>query len=286
MLKKVLMALAAALVFAAAPAFADEPTLHQVYQAAEAGKLDQAQSMMREVLQAHPNSGKAHFVEAELLAKAGQLQKAEAELATAERLSPGLPFASSEAVQNLRRRLGEGASRSSAQFSDPRAAVAAPVGAGSGSGFPWGWLALGGGLIAFIAWASRMMNRRAATPVPSSASPYGNGGTMTPNYNAPMPPYGGGAMNAPGQGLGSSMLGGLATGAAVGAGIAAGEALFHRMADGRSDGTPLSSNTDHRASFIPGPDSANAGYDDDLGGNDFGISDASSWDDGSGSDWS
>ncbi len=31
--------------------------------------MDDAQRMMREVLQAHPDSGKAHFVDAELLAK-------------------------------------------------------------------------------------------------------------------------------------------------------------------------------------------------------------------------
>ena len=68
-------------------ALADEPSLHQIYQAAEAGKLTEAQTMMQEVLRAHPNSGKAHFVEAELLVKQGQLRKAEAELATAERLA-------------------------------------------------------------------------------------------------------------------------------------------------------------------------------------------------------
>ena len=87
-------------------ALADEPSLHQVYQAAEAGKLTEAQTMMHEVLQAHPKSGKAHFVEAELLAKQGQFQQAETELATAERLAPGLPFAKPQSVQHLRALLG------------------------------------------------------------------------------------------------------------------------------------------------------------------------------------
>jgi hypothetical protein len=86
--------------------FADEPSLHQIYQAAEAGKLNEAQTMMQEVLKAHPKSGKAHFVEAELLAKQGQHQNAKAELATAELLAPGLPFAKPEAVKNLKVILG------------------------------------------------------------------------------------------------------------------------------------------------------------------------------------
>lgn len=58
--------------------------------------MGEAQRMMREVLQNHPNSGKAHYVEAELLAKEGSLAQAANELATAEKLSPGLPFATAE----------------------------------------------------------------------------------------------------------------------------------------------------------------------------------------------
>ena len=61
-----------------APALADDaPTLHQVYQAAEAGRLDEAQAMMGKVIQAHPDSAKAHFVDAEILAKQGRLGNAE-----------------------------------------------------------------------------------------------------------------------------------------------------------------------------------------------------------------
>ncbi len=88
-----------ALLFLAAPAFAEEePTMHQVYLAAEAGKFNEAQSMMDKVLHDHPNSAKAHFVEAELLAKQGLFSNAGVELSTAERLQPGLPFAKPEAV--------------------------------------------------------------------------------------------------------------------------------------------------------------------------------------------
>ena len=87
MLKRSLITLA--LLFLAVPAFAeDEPTMHQVYLAAEAGKFNEAQSMMDKVLRDHPNSAKAHFVEAELLAKQGLFSKADVELNNAERLNP------------------------------------------------------------------------------------------------------------------------------------------------------------------------------------------------------
>ena len=89
---------------------------------------------------------------------------------------------------------------------------------------------------------------------------------------------------APGGGIGSGILGGLATGAAVGAGVVAGEALMHRVLDGHhSDGpiAPAEAGTWENAQ--PQPDQY------DMGGNDFGLSDTSSWDDGSvggGGDWS
>jgi len=89
-----------------APAFAEEDaTMHQVYLAAEAGKFDEAQSMMDKVLSDHPNSAKAHFVEAELLAKQGLFSNAGVELNTAESLQPGLPFAKPQVLQNLRSRI-------------------------------------------------------------------------------------------------------------------------------------------------------------------------------------
>ena len=43
-----------------------EPTMSQIYSTAQAGKLDQAQVMLQQVLVAHPKSAKAHFVQAEL----------------------------------------------------------------------------------------------------------------------------------------------------------------------------------------------------------------------------
>lgn len=278
----------AATTFMSGAALAAEPSLHQVYQAAEAGKLDEAQSMMREVLQAHPNSGKAHYVEAELLAKQGQLHKAESELQTAEKLAPGLPFAKPQAVQELKNILGGGHKTTGGGASTAPFQPAAP--AIAQSSVPWGLLLTGIGLIAFIAFVARFMARRNAQPAMGSTS-YGGGGLQP--YGAGGAPYGGGGYAggygntpAPGQpGLGSQVMGGLATGAAVGAGMVAGQALMHHFLD--KDGKPVPRDT------AVSPDNSNLGNLDlgtpevdrnDMGGTDFGISDNSSWDDSSGGD--
>src|ERR1700736_5079560 len=56
------------------PSFAQaaDPTMNQIYDAAAAGHLDQAQQMITQVLADHPNSAKAHYVQAELYAKEGK----------------------------------------------------------------------------------------------------------------------------------------------------------------------------------------------------------------------
>jgi uncharacterized protein len=83
-----------------------EPTVAQIYQASRVGHLDQAQQMMDRVLRAHPNSWKAHYVQAELYAKEGHPDLARSELARAEQLKPGLPDVTPRSVQRLRAKLG------------------------------------------------------------------------------------------------------------------------------------------------------------------------------------
>src|SRR3977135_3465538 len=95
-MRKPLLA-AAALVLGAtfalgSPSFAQaaDPTMKQVYEAAAAGHLDQAQQMITQVLAHYPNSAKAHYVQAELYAKEGKTSLARAELGSADRINPGL----------------------------------------------------------------------------------------------------------------------------------------------------------------------------------------------------
>jgi clan AA aspartic protease (TIGR02281 family) len=84
-----------------------DPTVHQIYEAASSGHLGQAQQMMEQVLRDHPNSSKAHFVQAELYAREGKNDLARAELNRAEQLKPGLPDERPQAVQALKAELGQ-----------------------------------------------------------------------------------------------------------------------------------------------------------------------------------
>jgi|SRR5579871_6913180 len=243
----------------AGPVFAQaDPTVHQIYEAAEAGRLDQAQQMMNQVLRDHPQSGKAHFVAAELYAREGNLPQARQELSRAETLEPGLPFAKPESVQKLQRELTPGqAARPAARYGANSYAPARSV--------PWGFILIAV-LVIGVLWA--VMRRRAATAVyhpypggaPASAGGPGYGPMPGPGYG---PGYG-----TPG--MGSGIAGGLASGLAVGAGVVAGEELAHHFLDGnRPEG------------YVPvEPQQQVENPNNDMGGQDFGVSDGGSWDDG------
>jgi hypothetical protein len=270
----------AATVMFAVPAFAADPTIQQVYAAAEAGNFTAAQNMMDQVLRDHPNSGKAHFAEAELLAKQGRMSNAETELNTAERLAPGLPFAKPASVQNLKDRIAASRSAATRTSYAPRQVQQVQQAPAAGSGMPWGLLFVALILIGFIAFAVRFMGRRnTVSYVPASGGNMGGygGGPGMQSYGGgvgPMGPVGGGGIG--GGGIGSGIVGGLATGAALGAGMVAGEALMHHFTDG-----------DRNETYVPPPQQRNDNYtpyvpDDNMGGNDFGINDDSSWDDNSG----
>jgi uncharacterized protein len=269
MLRKTLFALAVVASVALGPAFAADPTLHEVYRAAEAGNYREAQAMMDQVLRDHPNSAKAHFVEAELLAKQGRLASAQTELAIAERLDPGLSFASPRAVQELKARLA-----SSLGLGQPAARV---LPSSTSGGFPWGPLLLVLGLVAVIAFVVSRLRQSSTNAAQRSGLPTYGGGA------GPAQPYGAGGVGPvapPAGGMGSGILGGLATGAAVGAGVVAGEALMHRVLDGHRSEEPLLGS---QGGASEGPQQP-----DDMGGSDFGVADGSSWDDssvGGGDDW-
>ena len=197
----------------------DLPTIKQVYETAHAGRLDDALKMMARVLEAQPNSAKAHFVEAELLAEQRRYPQAKNEFETAERLDPQLSFAKSEAVQKLKAALGT-----------IHTTAVAPPRASPESSFPWMTLLIVGGVIGIVARIIGAMRRRSPQPT------YSNGQMVPHSSVGPMTPQGMPMSNpnvAPGgSGLGSSVMTGLATGAAVGVGIVAGEALAHHFMDG------------------------------------------------------
>ncbi len=94
------------LLFGAVQAADVDPTVSQIYQAFRSGHLEKAQNMLDQVLRDHPDSAKAHFVQAEIDAAEGHYELARAQLARAEQLKPGLPNIKPRAVKELKAKLG------------------------------------------------------------------------------------------------------------------------------------------------------------------------------------
>ncbi len=241
------------------PALAADPSVSQIYEAAKSGHLDQAQQMISQVLRDHPDSSKAHYVQAELYAREGNPGLARSELARAEQLKPGLPDENPRSVEELKSELGliRRADRPLG-FTTAPAAPAAPH-------FPWGTVLI----LALVVGVFWMLFRRRNTYVqyPSAGMTGGAPGAYGPGgYVGPGGGVGGG-------GIGSNIAGGLAGGLAAGAGIVAGEELAHHFLDGgQREGTVLPP-AGEGASWEPS--------NSDMGGNDFGVNDPGSWDDGS-----
>jgi tetratricopeptide (TPR) repeat protein len=244
---------AAAVLLTSNAAFA-EATLPEVYQAVQSGQMAKADAMMKEVLQNHPNSAKANYVAAELYLKEGKLEVARDHFIKAQNLAPGLPFAQPESVQKLQVQLASGASIPAATqtsiFSNP---------------LFWGLIAI------LVVGIIIVMRRRKAEAVqvynaPSAGYPGTPGGPA--GY-----PGGPGYPGAPAGGMGSGLMGSLATGAALGAGMYAGQAIASNLMGGHDNGH---SNANPNLNQVGGPASLDP---------NFGVNDASSWDDGGASSW-
>lgn len=243
--------------FAQAP---NDPTPHQVYEAARSGHLAQAQQMIDQVLRDHPRSGDAHYVAAEVYAREGNLARARQELAAAEQLKPGLPNADPASLQRLRSELAQ---------AQARPVFTVPYSRPHSSGIPWGFILIVGAGLALL-WMAIRRRAAAATSYqqyasgPVAAGPgYGSGYGPGPGYG---PGYGG-------SGLGSGIAGGLASGLAVGAGVVAGEEVARHFLN---SGQPAGGIAPPIVEEPPVDPNA------DMGGADFGLSDSGSWDDSSG----
>ncbi|GAC1525101.1 MAG: hypothetical protein NVS2B4_00800 [Ramlibacter sp.] len=268
-----------------------EPSIDQVYQAANAGRLAEADKMIEQVLANHPNSAKAHFVKAELAARESNAAVARAELAKAEKIAPGLPFAKPEAVQALRAEVSSSGSLQSTPSSRQSERMTAAPAPSSQGQFPLATIAV---VFALIAGGIYLLVRR-RNPAPDlpAAATYAGGPVQPMGTGMPagVPPgmqqgYGPGYPAAgypqqPQPGMGSTLGRGLATGLAVGAGVVAAQEIGHRLFD--QHGQPMPSS---QTGALPESERGllDPGVNPDMGGQDFGINDAGDWDQGGGSD--
>jgi hypothetical protein len=282
MLNKVIRIFLLCLALNTSWALAQEPTMAEVYAAAQAGQMDKAQTLIQQVLISHPRSAKAHYVRAELFAREGNVRLAQESLQEAERLAPGLPFANHEAVSALKAQIGQLATRPGHVNSTTPVAVASTGNPSS----PLPWLLLAGGVALLGFWFLRHRTTASTATAPASpaatqsasnslSGPQTFGQSVGAGYPAPSPE----------PGMGSRIMGGVATGLAVGAGVMAAEAIGRRLMD-RDE--PVSHT--HGNTGIPASDNTVMPFDTntDMGGRNFGIAD-DSWDagvdTGSGSDW-
>jgi len=274
------------------------PTVDEVQAAAKAGDYAGAEKMMREVVAAKPDSARAHYVLAEILAHQRQFDDAAAHTRRARALDPAIKFTDRARFESfeqaLQRQQAAAAKPGVPAALDPAPAVpatrAAPVDraepverAGSAGGVPI-WLLVGGAIL-FIGIAVSFMRRRTAAQVQQPAfggGGYGPGAGM--GYGAGMPVQ-------PGSG-GPGMLG---VGLGVAGGVAAGM-LAERLLHGGHDTGNLQGHADAGGAaggLIPGSFGGDAGAADELtrrdidfgSGDGWGGGDAGGSDLGGGSDW-
>jgi uncharacterized protein len=287
-----------------------EPSVSQIYQAANSGDTAKADAMMAEVLKAHPNSAKAHYVAAELSAREGKTEAARSQLATAEKLAPGLPFAKPESVRALHNQLA-GTARSSTppatrQMGAPSDGATAAGGSYNAApapaqrSFPWGTLIVIGAIVLI----GMMILRRRTAAMAAANNGYGPGAYGgQPGANGPVvyPPSGGvppgfgqpgyGPGYGPGYpqqqpGMGSTIARGVGTGLAMGAGMVAAEEIGRRMFGHEHGGANAAAYNPNANTNAPSLDQLDDGMrrnmNSDMGGADFGVNDGGSWDDGGG----
>jgi len=135
-----------------------------------------------------------------------------------------------------------------------------------------------------------IFRRRVPEPqvLPPQYGPSGNGLSGPQTFGmggggAAAPYPAGGYAQPAGTGLGGRIMGGVATGLAVGAGVMAAEAIGRSVFGNHNEAHAGTLNQGVQNDYQPIADTNR-----DMGGNDFGIADAGSWDDGGGGgggDW-
>ncbi len=264
------------------------PSVDEVQAAARRGDYPAAEKMMREVVAAKPDSARAQYVLAEILAHQRQFGEAAEHTRRARALDPALKFTDPTKFSAFEQLLQREQTAAAAPTTSGTAGVvnappplrAAPVERSSG-GVPVWMLIVGAGV--FIWLVTRFMRSRAPVQQPAMAGGYGPGSYGAGGYGMPQAPASGG----PGMlGVGLGVAGGVAAGMLA-------EKLLHEGHDDRSlprdRGDAGGGSGLIPGSFDTGGDAGNElasrdidfGSGDGWGGGDAGGSDFS----GGGGDW-
>lgn len=269
------MALLSALWMGAAHAL---PTVDEVQAAAQRGDYPGAEKMMREVVAAKPDSARAHYVLAEILAHERQFDEAAEHTRRARALDPAIKFtdaAKFTAFEQLLQREQAGAAKPTASgrgtapvINAPPPMRAAPV--ERSGGVPVWLLIVGAGIFIWLA-VGWMRRRTAMQSQPAMAGSYGPGGYGQQGYG----PQGYGAPPAGGSGPGL-----MGVGLGVAGGVAAGmlaEKLLHEGRDERS--IPRDQYSSGGSGLIPGSFDSGGGNEaaDELSRRDVDFGSGDGW---------
>ncbi|MDB5858918.1 MAG: hypothetical protein JWQ76_2607 [Ramlibacter sp.] len=208
------------------------PSVEAVQAQVQHGNYAQAEGMMREVVAARPDSARAHYVYAEILAHDRHFDQAAQELRTARQIAPDLGFTQPDRFRAFEHELGSEQSAARGNHEVPGGRPKAPamqsmLGSGRGGVPGLAWV-VGAAAIAVLLWRG-FSGRSLAAPMPSAPAMTAPAGSAPAGYGAPPP----GSAYGPGIGsnaAGSSLLG---TGLAAAGGLATGM-LVEKLLDGRS----------------------------------------------------
>jgi len=243
------------------------PTPKDIDAAVTSGNLHQAEVMLKEVIEAKPQSAKAHYELGQVLAREARYSEAQIALNKAKEIDPSLKFAKdapkfNETQEFVTRKLNEVTTSKQTNATTATAAAATPAPAESHFPLSYVWIGIGG-----LALLALLLRRQAAS---QSVAPAANGAITSP-YAAPQnypqssyptqQPMGTGM----GSGIGGAVVGGLA-------GVAAGYALSKAL-EGEHHAPSASVNQDN--AYIPIDTNSQQG----LGGFDSGT--GNDWDDNS-----
>ena len=264
----VLLVLACALAWAL-------PTVQQVEAAVQQGHYAQAESMMREVVDAKPGSAKGHYIYAEILDHNGSFAKADEEAGKAKRLDPDIKFTQPEKFQAFEKLLER--EQRSVQRTDvsnsvlPAAAAAAPSPSQAGGIPTWAWGAALA-LVAYLLWRGFSRSRASPSPAmaPGFASSAPTNGFGTPGAGGTGVPYG-----VPPASPSSGLLG---TGLAVAGGVAAGMLVDEMLHRRPGAGTDQLSGLQRGIFDVPSTDGAAT----ELENRNVDFGNGADWDSGSG----
>lgn len=262
------------------PAFAaDGPK--EVEAAIQQGNYTLAEQDLRQAIVEHPQSAKAHYLLAQVLAHEGNIGDAQKEASQAKALDPKIGFTTPAKFERFQSELNRALAPSSGVRRPAVTAREAPYAASAGQpvaaeprsrGSIWPWL-IGAVIVVLLFGWFRRRQQGAMTNPGYGNQGYGAPGPQNPYGNGPYPPPGYQQGPQGGSGIGGSILGGLAGGVLGAAAVNAYENHERREEGERGD---LQSGNNAE------PNPQDQAYNDlrndpiDTGNND------SSWDDNSG----